>query len=409
MRCRFCSNELKHEFIDLGMSPPSNSYLSKDDLNKEEVYFPLKLWLCENCFLVQIDEYKSAREIFNNDYAYFSSYSTTWLNHAKNYVDMITDRLVLNEKSKVIEIASNDGYLLQHFKKKNIPCLGIEPTGNTAQVAINKGIETLIDYFTFELSNKIIKERGKADLILGNNVFAHVPNINDFVAGLKNLLNNEGTITLEFPHLLQLIENNQFDTIYHEHFWYFSLFALQNVFKKHQLKVYDVEELETHGGSLRLFVNHQEDNSKSIKESIKKLLNKEISKGINQFNYYKKFAERIKKIKIDILEFLIKQRKKGKIVAAYGAAAKGNTFLNYCGIKSDLIEFVVDASPHKQGNFLPGSHIPIVNEEYIKLNKPDYILILPWNIKEEIFNQLNYIKNWGGKFVISIPSLEVIK
>ncbi|MBU2524832.1 class I SAM-dependent methyltransferase [Patescibacteria group bacterium] len=409
MKCRFCSSELKHEFIDLGMSPPSNSYLSKEDLNKEEVYFPLKLWLCENCFLVQIDEYKSAREIFNNDYAYFSSYSTTWLNHAKNYVDMITDRLSLNERSNVIEIASNDGYLLQYFKKKNIPCLGIEPTANTAHVAINKGIETIIDYFTFEMSNKIIEERRKFDLILGNNVFAHVPNINDFVSGLKVLLNDGGTITLEFPHLLQLIENNQFDTIYHEHFWYFSLFALQNVFEKHRLKIYDVEELETHGGSLRLFVSHEADDSKSIAKNVKKLLNKEISKGINQFNYYKKFAKRIKKIKIDFLDFVIEVKRAGKSIAAYGAAAKGNTFLNYCGIKNDLIEFVVDASPHKQGNFLPGSHIPIVNEEYIKLNKPDYILILPWNIKDEITRQLKYVNDWRGQFVISIPSLEVIK
>ena len=407
MKCRFCSSELKHEFIDLGMSPPSNSYLSKDDLNKEEVYFPLKLWLCENCFLVQIDEYKSAREIFNNDYAYFSSYSSTWLNHAKNYVDMITDRLLLNEKSNVVEIASNDGYLLQNFKKKNIPCLGIEPTNNTAQVAINKGIETLIDYFTFELSNKIIKERGKFDLILGNNVFAHVPNINDFVAGLKNLLGDKGTITLEFPHLLQLMGNNQFDTIYHEHFWYFSLFALKTVFETHHLRIYDVEELPTHGGSLRLFVKHQHDISKSITENVKQVLNKEIEKGIKNISYYSTFAERIKKIKIDTLEFLIEKRKKGETIAAYGAAAKGNTFLNYCGIKNDFIDFVVDASPHKQGKFLPGSHIPIVNEEFVKLNKPNYILILPWNIKEEIFNQLDYIKEWGGRFIISIPSLEV--
>jgi len=407
LKCRFCSSELKHEFIDLGVSPPSNSYLSKDDLIKEELYFPLKLWICNNCFLVQIDEYVSAREIFKNDYAYFSSYSTSWLNHAKNYVWMIIDRLSLNEKSNVIEIASNDGYLLQYFKDKNIRCLGIEPTGNTAQIALNKGIETLVEYFTFELSNKIIKERGRFDLVLGNNVFAHVPDINDFVSGLKVLLNDGGTITLEFPHLLQLIENNQFDTIYHEHFWYFSLFALQNVFEKHLLKIYDVEELATHGGSIRLFISHLEDNSKSISGNVKRVLNKEIEKGINNPTYYSAFAERIKKNKLDILKFINKQRENGKKVAAYGAAAKGNTFLNFCGIKNDLVSFVVDASPHKQGKYLPGSHIPIVNEEYMKSNKPDYVLILPWNIKEEIFDQLIYIKNWGGKFVISIPSLEI--
>jgi len=409
MKCRFCSSELRYEFIDLGMSPPSNSYLSIDDLNKEEVYFPLKLWLCENCFLVQIDEYKSARDIFNNEYAYFSSYSTTWLNHAKNYVDMITDRLSLSEKSNVIEIASNDGYLLQYFQLKKIPCLGIEPTANTARVAINKGINTLVEYFTQDQAKKIAAEFGKADLILGNNVFAHVPQIKDFVDGLKKLLKESGTITLEFPHLLQLIENNQFDTIYHEHFWYFSLFALQNVFEKNLLKIYDVEELPTHGGSLRLYLKHIENNSILISNDVKVLLDKEISYGINNPEYYKHFAEGIKKIKIDILRFLIEKRKNGKKVVAYGAAAKGNTFLNYCRIKNDLIDFVVDASPHKQGKFLPGSHIPIVNEEYIRLNKPDYVLILPWNIKEEIINQLDYITNWGGKFVVSIPSIKVIK
>ncbi len=409
MKCRFCSSELKREFVDLGMSPPSNSYLTKDDLQKEEIYFPLKLWLCENCFLVQIDEYKSAREIFNNDYAYFSSYSKTWLKHAEDYVEMIIYRLALNEKSKVMEIASNDGYLLQYFNRKKISCIGIEPTESTAKVAIKMGIETLVDYFTFDLSNKIIDEKGKYDLIIGNNVLAHVPNINDFVAGLKNLLTRNGTITLEFPHLLGLIEKNQFDTIYHEHFWYFSLYALQNVFKKHKLKIYDVEELETHGGSLRLFVKHYEDKRESITENVQKILSKEISLGINQFNYYKNFNERIKKNKIDFLNFVIAEKRAGKSIAAYGAAAKGNTFFNYCGIKNDLIDFVADASPYKQGKFLPGSHIPIVNEDRIKLNKPDYILILPWNIKEEIINQLDYIKGWGGKFVISIPSLRIIK
>ena len=407
MICRFCSAELRNIFVDLGMSPPSNSFLSKDDLNKEEIYFPLKLWICDNCFLVQIDEYKSAREIFNKDYAYFSSYSTTWLEHSKNYVNMISKRLQLNTDSLAVEIASNDGYLLQYFKAKGIPCLGIEPTANTAQVAISKGINTIVEYFSQETSEKIATDFGKADLILGNNVFAHVPLINNFVKGLKELLKKSGTITLEFPHLLQLIEKNQFDTIYHEHFWYFSLFSLQIVFLEHKLLIYDAEELPTHGGSLRLYLKHSENSSIPVSENVKVLLDKEIFYGINKPEYYKHFAEKIKNIKIDILEFLILQKKNGKKVAAYGAAAKGNTFLNYCGIKNDLIDFVVDASPHKQGKFLPGSHIPIVNEEYIKLNKPDYILILPWNIKEEIFKQLDYIKNWDGKFVFSIPSLEV--
>lgn len=407
MKCRYCSSELKYEFIDLGMSPPSNSYLSKEDLNKKEIYYPLKLWLCENCYLVQIDEYKTAIEIFNNDYAYFSSYSTIWLDHAKNYVDMIIGRLSLTESSNVIEIASNDGYLLQFFKKKNIPCLGIEPAGNTANVAINKGIETLIDYFTFDLSNKIKEQRNKFDLIIGNNVFAHVPNINDFVTGLKVLLNERGTVTLEFPHLLKLMVNNQFDTIYHEHFWYFSLFALKSVFEKHLLKIYNVEELPTHGGSLRLFICHQEDDSKGIYNSVTNIIENEIKIGLKDIRYYKEFRNKISKIKMDLLEFLIEQHKKGKTFAAYGAAAKGNTFLNYCGIKNDLIDFVVDKSPYKQGKFLPGNHIPIVNEEYLMLKKPDYILILPWNIKEEIILQLNYVNQWNGKFIISIPNLEI--
>lgn len=409
MKCRFCSSELKYEFIDLGMSPPSNSYLSREDLNKEEIYYPLKLWLCENCYLVQIDEFKTAREIFNNDYAYFSSYSTMWLDHAKNYVDMITERLSLTERSSVLEIASNDGYLLQFFKKKNIPCLGVEPTGNTAKVAIDKGIETLIEYFTFDLSNKIKEQRNKFDLIIGNNVFAHVPDINDFVSGLKVLLNERGTITLEFPHLLKLMENNQFDTIYHEHFWYFSLFALQRVFEKHLLKIYDVEELPTHGGSLRLFICHLEDDSKGIYNNVSDVIENEIKMGLKDFRYYNEFREKIQKIKIDFLEFLVSQHKNGKIIAAYGAAAKGNTFLNYCGIKNDMIDFVVDASPHKQGKFLPGSHVPIVKEELIMKRKPDYILILPWNIKDEIIENLNYIKHWKAKFLISIPKLEVVE
>lgn len=407
MKCRFCSTELKHEFIDLAMSPPSNSYLSKEDLNKKETYFPLKLWICENCFLVQIDEYKAATEIFNDEYAYFSSYSSTLLKHSKNYVDMIIPRLSLDEKSKVVEIASNDGYLLQYFKEKNIPCLGVDPTADTAQVAAGKGIETLVQYFTADLAEKIVKEKGKADLIIGNNVFPHVPGINDFVAGLKNLLNKRGTITLEFTHLLKLIEDNRFDTVYHEHFWYFSLFALQFVFEKHDLKIYDVDELSTQGGSLRIYVCHKEDNSKTISDNLKRVIQEELEKGMNNMDYYDSFQSRIFNSKLSILSKLIEQVKNGSKIAAYGAAAKGNTLLNYCGIKNDFIDYVVDISPYKQGKFLPGSHIPIVNEDYLKANKPDYVIILPWNLKDEIAQQLSYIREWNGKFVIALPELEV--
>ncbi|GMT45770.1 MAG: methyltransferase [bacterium] len=407
MKCRFCSTELKHEFIDLAMSPPSNSYLSKEDLNKKETYFPLKLWICENCFLVQIDEYKAATEIFNDEYAYFSSYSSTLLKHSKNYVDMIIPRLSLDEKSKVVEIASNDGYLLQYFKEKNIPCLGVDPTADTAQVAAGKGIETLVQYFTADLAEKIVKERGKADLIIGNNVFPHVPAINDFVAGLKNLLNERGTITLEFTHLLKLIEDNRFDTVYHEHFWYFSLFALQFVFEKHDLKIYDVDELSTQGGSLRIYVCHKDDDTKTISDNLKRVIQEELEKGMNNMDYYDSFQSRIFNSKLSILAKLIEQVKNGSKIAAYGAAAKGNTLLNYCGIKNDFIDYVVDISPYKQGKFLPGSHIPIVNEDYLKANKPDYVIILPWNLKDEIVQQLSYIREWNGKFVIALPELEV--
>ena len=407
MKCRFCSSENLNLFIDLGMSPPSNSFLTIEQLNSPEVYFPLKLWICKDCFLVQIDEYKNAREIFNNDYAYFSSYSTTWLKHSKNYVDMISKRLDLNSESLAIEIASNDGYLLQYFKEKSIPCLGIEPTANTAKVAKEKGINTLTEYFTEGQAKQVAIDYGKADLILGNNVFAHVPDINDFVKGLKELLKTSGTITLEFPHLLTLIENNQYDTIYHEHFWYFSVYALQNVFKKHRLAIYDIEELSTHGGSLRLYLKHAENKFLPVLNTVQNILDKEIKYGIDKFDYYQAFVKRVSKNKLDILEFLIRQKKDGKIIAAYGAAAKGNTFLNYCGIKNDLVDFVVDASPIKQNKLLPGSHIPVVSEEVLKLEKPDYVLIFPWNIKEEILNQIRYIKDWGGKFVVAIPNLEI--
>jgi SAM-dependent methyltransferase len=405
MKCRHCGHELTHTFIDLFNSPPSNSYLTLDQLKEPETLYPLKVFVCDNCFLVQIDEYKKSEEIFNSEYAYFSSYSTTWLRHAEEYTDTITEKLKLNENSFVIEIASNDGYLLQYFRKKNIPCLGIEPSTATARAAKAKGIEVLERFYTADLAATL----KKADLVLGNNVLAHVPNINDFVKGLKTVLKPEATITMEFPHLLNLIALNQFDTIYHEHFSYLSLLTVQTIFESQGLKIYDVDELPTHGGSLRIYAAHIENDAIQTKNSVKDLINKEKTAGLNTIKGYVGFEKRVQQIKWDFLSFLLNAKKEGKRIAAYGAAAKGNTFLNYCGIKSDLIDFVVDASPYKQNKFLPQSHIPIVEEDMIKKCKLDYILILPWNIKEEIAQQLSYTRNRGGgvKLVIAIPRIEI--
>ena len=407
MNCRFCNNTLKHVFIDLVNSPPSNSYLTKEQLNEPEVFYPLKLFVCENCFLVQIDEIKKASEIFSHDYAYFSSYSTSWLEHAHRYVDMITERFGYDEQSQVMELASNDGYLLQYFQKQNISALGIEPSKNVAHAAQEKGIETIIDFFGVKLAKHLVAQNRKADLIIGNNVFAHVPDVNDFVAGMKIALNDGGVITLEFPHLMQLIEQNQFDTIYHEHYSYFSFYTASLIFDEHGLELFDVEQISTHGGSLRIYGKHKEDTSKSISSNVADLL-KEEAKAMQNIEYYKGFQEKVNEVKINLVSFLLVQKKLDKKVVAYGAAAKGNTLLNYCGVKNDLIEFVVDASPHKQGKYLPGSHIPIVTEEMIKKNKSDYILILPWNLITEITDQLKYIKEWDAKLVLPIPKLEII-
>jgi 2-polyprenyl-3-methyl-5-hydroxy-6-metoxy-1,4-benzoquinol methylase len=409
MNCRFCGTELKHVFVDLGEAPPSNAYLSASQLDKPESFFPLKIFVCSNCFLVQVDEYKKASEIFDNEYAYFSSYSTSWLAHAKAYTEKMISRFGFNKNSMVIEIASNDGYLLQYFKERGIPVLGIEPTESTAKVAREKGIESITEFFGENFAKKLIAENRKADLLLGNNVLAHVPDINDFVEGLKVALKADGVITMEFPHLVKLIENNQFDTIYHEHFSYLSFTTVTRIFKAHGLDMFDVEEIPTHGGSLRIYAKHQEDVSKSISKNVNELLEKENRKGISDLNYYKGFGEKVNGIKMDLLQFLSEQKSVGKKIAAYGAAAKGNTLLNYCGIKNDLISFVVDASPYKQGKFLPGSHIPIVKEEMIKAERPDFILILPWNIQEEIEMQLNYVAEWKGVFVTAIPKLSIRK
>ena len=406
MKCRFCKNELSNVFIDLGNSPPSNSFLSLSQLNEPESYYPLKIFVCDKCFLVQIDEYKKATEIFDKNYAYFSSYSTSWLNHAKKYTELMISRFGLNNKSLVVEIASNDGYLLQYFKERNIPILGVEPTANTAKIAIDKGINTIIDFFGSRYAEENLKN--KADLILGNNVLAHVPDINDFVKGVKIALKSNGVNTFEFPHLCKLIEKNQFDTIYHEHFSYLSLTSVKSIFEKQGLTIFDIEELPTHGGSLRIYTKHTEDYSKSISINVAKLLDYEEKIGVKKLIYYNNFQIKVDKIKMDFLQFLYTAKKENKKVIGYGAAAKGNTLLNYCGIKgTDLIEFVVDASPFKQGLFLPGSKIPIVDESQIFAYKPDFIVILPWNIKEEITKQLSYIREWGGKFVITIPDLLV--
>jgi len=404
MNCRFCKAKLNDVFVDLINSPASNSYLTQKQLDEPEVFYPLKTYVCQKCKLVQIDEYKKSDDIFDKDYAYFSSYSTGWLKHAKTYVEMITQKLSLDTTSMVTEIASNDGYLLQYFTEKKIPCIGVEPTESTAKVAREKGIDVIEDFFGTSLAKTLVK----SDLILGNNVLAHVPDINDFVYGLKLALKEKGTITMEFPHLLNIINENQFDTIYHEHFSYLSFYTVQKIFEAQGLKLYDVEQLSTHGGSLRIYATHLENDSYSVTSNVQNLLEEEKTFGLFDMEIYQNFQEKADKVKYDLIEFLIQKKREGKKVVAYGAAAKGNTLLNYAGIKNDLIEFVVDKSPHKQNKFLPASHIPIVNEEKIKQVKPDYILILPWNIKDEVVEQLTYVKEWECQFVVAVPRLEVV-
>ena len=408
MNCRFCKTPLTHIFIDLNNSPASNSFLTDEELNEPEIFYPLKVFICDKCFLVQVDEYKKSDAIFDSNYVYFSSYSTSWLQHAKAYVEMMTERFSFNENSLVIEVASNDGYLLQYFKEKNIPVMGIEPTANTAEVAMAKGIKTVIEFFGAELADRFATDWNvKADLLLGNNVLAHVPNIVDFVLGIKLILKETGVVTMEFPHLMQLVDNNQFDTIYHEHFSYLSFNTVKQIFESQGLKMFDVEEIPTHGGSLRIYATHKENTQQNVSENVNTLLQKEDLKGMNGLEYYKNFQQKAFKVKLDITDFLIKQKRENKKVAAYGAAAKGNTLLNYCGLKNDLIDFVVDANPHKQNKFLPASHIPVMNEDDLKKAKPDFVIILPWNLKTEITDQLNYIKDWGGKFVVAIPELQI--
>ena len=407
-RCRFCENTLEQTFIDLEMSPLSNAFVNRNNLNKAEKFYPLHTYICEHCFLVQLNQFESPDHIFS-DYAYFSSYSESWLNHVQNYTGLMIDRFGLDQSSQVIEIASNDGYLLQFFQKQNIPILGIEPAANVAQVSKEKGIPTLVKFFGIETAQELVIQNKKADLLLGNNVLAHVPDLNDFVAGMKIILKSEGIVTMEFPHLLQLIHQNQFDTIYHEHFSYFSFTTVEKIFAHHGLTLFDVEELATHGGSLRIYGKHDDNQKLAISNRVSLLKDKEQKAGLDQLETYSQFSNQVMSTKRQLLSFLIEIKNSGKTIVGYGAPAKGNTLLNYCGIGTDFLDYTCDRSPHKQGLFLPGTHIPIYHPDKIAETKPDYVLILPWNLKDEIRSQLSYIREWGGKFVVPIPVVEVLE
>lgn len=404
--CRFCNYPLNHSFVDLGMSPFSNAYLKSDTIHKAEKFYPLHTYVCENCFLVQLEEFETPDQIFS-DYAYFSSYSETWLRHAENYTELMIQIFGFNQNSQVIEIASNDGYLLQYFQKKGIPVLGIEPAANVAQVAKEKGIPSLVKFFGVSTAQELVSQGIQADLLLGNNVLAHVPNLNDFVAGIKIILKPDGILTMEFPHVLQLILQNQFDTIYHEHFSYFSFLTVEKVFADHGITLFDVEELPTHGGSLRIYGQHNQ-GKQQVHERVSFLKSKEREAGLDQLQTYLGFGEQVKATKRQLLRFLIDIKNQGKSVVGYGAPAKGNTLLNYCGMGTDLLDYTVDRSPYKQGLFLPGTHIPIYHPDKIMETQPDYLLILPWNLKDEIIEQMSFIRQWGGKFVVPIPKVEVI-
>jgi len=405
MICRSCQRPISDVFVDLGTAPPSNAFLAADKLQEAEIYYPLKLFTCHHCWLVQVDEVKSHTDLFTADYVYYSSFSPSWLAHARAYVEHAADRLALNNRSLVVEIASNDGYLLQYVAEKGIPCFGVEPTRGTADVARSKGIETIGAFFGESLAQEIVQTRGHADLIIGNNVFAHVPDLNDFIRGLRTLLAPEGSITLEFPHLLELVRCTQFDTIYHEHFSYFSLESASYALRAQGLRVYDVEQLGTHGGSLRLWICH-EGASVATCSSVEKIRQLEAESGIATAEYYRPFAQQVEEVKDNFLRLLLDERRQGHRLVAYGAAAKGNTLINYAGVRQDLIPYVVDASTYKQGMYLPGSRIPVVDESAIVRDKPDVIIILPWNLRAEIENQLSYAREWGARFVTVVPHVE---
>jgi SAM-dependent methyltransferase len=408
MKCRHCHTELTLPLVDLGSSPPSNAYLTQKTLKAPEKWFPLNVLVCESCWLVQTEDFAGAEELFDAEYAYFSSFSSSWLAHAKHYVETMVERFGLTDKSMVIEVAANDGYLLQYVKEKNIPCLGVEPTISTANAAREKGIDIVEEFFGVSLAKKLVSEGKQADLTAANNVLAHVPDINDFAAGFVHLLKPNGVATFEFPHLLNLVEKNQFDTIYHEHFSYLSLIAVNTILEANGLSIFDVEEIATHGGSLRVFAQRAETGQHIVTDRYNVLLNREKSLGMDTLAFYANFQQKANKVKYDLTKFLIEAKESGKKVIAYGAAAKGNTLLNFAGIKEDLLTYVVDKNPAKQNKYLPGSRVPIVNEDIIKELKPDYILILPWNLKLEVMEQLNYVSTWSGKFVTAVPQLEVL-
>ncbi len=404
--CRFCGSALRHTFADLGMSPPCESFLPADHLNRMEAFYPLHVYVCERCFLVQLEEYISPEHIFT-EYAYFSSYSDSWLAHAKAYTEMMVRRFPLGRESLAVELASNDGYLLQYFAAQGVPVLGIEPAANVAREAARKGIPTRVRFFGQDLAQEMVGEGIQADLIVANNVLAQVPDVCSFVAGMKTLLKSSGVITLEFPHLMRLMDGNQFDTIYHEHFSYFSFLTTTKIMDRFGLAVFDVEELPTHGGSLRVYVRHAEDTSQPVTERVRELAQREETAGFSQLETYASFDEKVKDTKRKILAFLIEAKRSGKSIAGYGAPGKGNTLLNYCGIRTDFLDYTVDRNPYKHGKFLPGTHVPIFGPEKIRETKPDYVLILPWNLKSEIRQQLAYIRDWGGKFVVPIPEVEI--
>jgi hypothetical protein len=405
-RCRFCNTPLRQTMVDLGMSPLCESFLSANQVNQMESFYPLHARVCGRCFLVQLEQYVSAENIFS-DYAYFSSYSDSWLAHAKTYAEQMTARFHLNAASLVVEVASNDGYLLQYFVEKQIPVLGIEPAANIAPVAIQKGVPTLVKFFGASTARDLVAQGKRADLLLGNNVLAQVPDLNDFVAGMKILLGPSGVITIEFPHLMRLMEENQFDTIYHEHFCYFSFLTAEKIFAAHGLTLFDVEELSTHGGSLRIYARHAEDGSKIVSGRVHELRAREEASGFTRLERYDSFAEQVSETKRKLLGFLIDAKRAGKQIAGYGAPGKGNTLLNFCGVRTDFLDYTVDRSPHKHGKFLPGTHIPIYPPDRIRQTRPDYVLILPWNLKDEIIKQNSYIREWGGQFVVPIPAVKV--
>ncbi|CAN5148443.1 class I SAM-dependent methyltransferase [soil metagenome] len=405
--CRFCQTPLEHVMVDVGMSPVANDYVKFENEANMEPFYPLKVFVCAKCFLVQLPTIHKEDDIFTDDYAYFSSYSTSWLAHAKKYVEYMMDRFTFTAKSHVVELASNDGYLLQYFKENNVPVLGVEPCRNVAEAAIAKGIPSIVKFFGIDTATQMKKQGQAADLIIGNNVLAHVPDVNDFVGGMKVLLKRSGIITVEFPHLLKLMELNQFDTIYHEHFSYYSFIAVEKIFAAHGITLFDVEELPTHGGSLRIFGKHIYNTSHPVTKRVREMRKREKDNGFEKVSTYTSYEKKVKKVKQDFLEFIIDAKRHGKSIVGYGAPAKGNTFLNYCGIRTDSIDYTVDANPHKQQHFLPGVRIPIFAKEKIAETKPDYVLILPWNLKTEIAEQMKHIREWGGKFVVAIPEVSI--